>query len=234
MTIHLSKRLQRISDFVPQGDRVADIGTDHAFIPIYLVQSGRSDFVVASDIGAGPVAIAQANVAAAGLTEQIAVRQADGLSGLTAADGIATVVIAGLGGQLMVQLLTAGRTQLDGSETLVLSPNRDAPLVRTWLAEHEYGILEEALIEDEGHVYPVIVTALTKPEVPYSPADLLLGPLLRQAQGALFHREVAREIRKTTAILTGLREAHDPDQAAIRAAEEALAIYQEANDVNRR
>lgn len=234
MTIHLSKRLQRISDFIPAGDRVADIGTDHAFIPIYLVQSGRSDFVVASDIGAGPVAIAQANVTTAGLTEQIAVRQADGLSGLTAADGIATVVIAGLGGQLMVQLLTAGHAQLDGSETLVLSPNRDAPLVRTWLAEHEYGILEEALVEDEGHVYPVIVAALTKPEVPYSRADLLLGPLLRQANGPLFQREVARAIRKTTTILTGLREAHDPDQAAIQAAEEALAIYQEAQDVNRR
>ncbi|EPC57119.1 SAM-dependent methyltransferase [Lacticaseibacillus paracasei subsp. paracasei Lpp123] len=95
--IHLSKRLQAISSFIEAGERVADIGTDHAFLPIYLVQQQRISFAIASDIGAGPVAIAKQNVADAGLTAQISVRQADGLASIMPDDAISTVVIAGMG-----------------------------------------------------------------------------------------------------------------------------------------
>ena len=80
--IHLSKRLQAIRAFIEPNERLADIGTDHAFLPIDLVQRGIIKFAVASDIGAGPVAIAKQNVADAGLTDQISVRQADGLAGI--------------------------------------------------------------------------------------------------------------------------------------------------------
>lgn len=122
--IHLSKRLQAIRAFIEPNERLADIGTDHAFLPIDLVQRGIIKFAVASDIGAGPVAIAKQNVADAGLTDQISVRQADGLAGIHPADAISTIVIAGMGGQLITNILEAGQPQLDGTETLVLAPNR--------------------------------------------------------------------------------------------------------------
>ena len=114
--IHLSKRLQAI----------------------YLVQQQRINFAIASDIGAGPVAIAKQNVADAGLTAQISVRQADGLASIMPDDAISTVVIAGMGGQLMTDILEAGQPQLDGTETLVLAPNRHQYDVSLWLDKHVY------------------------------------------------------------------------------------------------
>ena len=106
--IHLSKRLAHLAALNNDGRRIADIGTDHAYLPIYLAQTGQIDFAVASDIGAGPVAIAKANIHDAGMVDRIVVRQADGLAGLTAADALDTIYIAGMGGQLIESIIDAG------------------------------------------------------------------------------------------------------------------------------
>lgn len=227
--MQLSKRLAAIAAFVQPGERLADIGTDHAFLPIALVQAGTVPFAVASDIGAGPVAIASRNVTAAGLSDQIAVRQADGLASLKPEDAIATVVIAGLGGELMCHLLSAGRQALDGTETLILAPHRDPELVRQWLAEHEFGILDEALVADEGHVYPIMVAGQTAPAVPYTRADLILGPILKQRGGALFQQELARRIHATKKVIAGLQQAHQLDHQKLVEAQTDLAIMEEAH-----
>lgn len=193
--IHLSKRLQAISSFIEAGERVADIGTDHAFLPIYLVQQ-RINFAIASDIGAGPVAIAKQNVADAGLTAQISVRQADGLASIMPDDAISTVVIAGMGGQLMTDILEAGQPQLDGTETLVLAPNRHQYDVRLWLDQHGYGIIGEDIVEDEGHIYELMAAGRTRPDVPYSEADLRFGPILRRQKSPTFMKKCTAKLRK--------------------------------------
>lgn len=205
--IHLSKRLQAIADFVDTGDRVADIGTDHAFLPIALVQSGKSDYVLASDIGAGPIAIAKQNIADHGLSAKIEVRQADGLQGIRPEDDLDTVVIAGMGGELICKILTDGQHLLDGSENLILSPHRDVDQVRQWLADNEFGILDETILTDEGHTYEVLVAGRTKPEVPYTPADIAFGPVLRKKRSALFVSELQRRQRSLQHVLAGLEVA---------------------------
>ncbi|MCI1985497.1 MAG: class I SAM-dependent methyltransferase [Lactobacillus sp.] len=230
MTIHLSKRLERIASFVEPGARLADIGTDHAYIPIALAQAEMIAFAVASDIGAGPCAIARANVANAGVQDRIVVRQADGLEGLRPEDGIDTVIIAGMGGQLMGDILTAGAAHLDGTETLILEPNRDDYTVRAWLAAHEFGILDEALLEDEGHVYPIIVAGQTKPEVPYTEADLILGPVLRQKRSPLFLAQLDRLIATSQRVLAGMRQANSVSAEKVAAEADRLAILQEVRD----
>ncbi|WP_179395457.1 tRNA (adenine(22)-N(1))-methyltransferase [Lacticaseibacillus absianus] len=223
---HLSKRLQHIADFLGDGRRIADIGTDHAYIPIQLAKAGRIDFAVASDVGEGPVAIATANVRDNGLADVIDVRLADGLAGLRPEDGIDTLFIAGMGGLLIRDILTAGLAHLDGTETLILAPNRDDEALRIWLAQHEFGILDEDLVEELGHVYPIIVAGQTKPEVPYQEADLILGPVLRQRRSALFLQELDKRIVKTQAVLTNLANAQ-ADQAAKIAEERArLALFE--------
>lgn len=205
--IHLSNRLQAIADFVEQGDRVADIGTDHAFLPIALVESGKADWAIASDIGEGPVAIAKENIASHGLSKQIEVRLADGLQGLRPEDDLDTVVIAGMGGELICKILTAGLDHLDGSENLVLSPHRDVPQVRQWLTENEFGILDETMLEEDGHVYEVMLVGRTKPEVPYTAADIAFGPVLRQKRGDLFLQELDRQINALQRVEAGLKVA---------------------------
>ena len=225
--IHLSKRLQAIRAFIEPNERLADIGTDHAFLPIDLVQRGIIKFAVASDIGAGPVAIAKQNVADAGLTDQISVRQADGLAGIHPADAISTIVIAGMGGQLITNILEAGQPQLDGTETLVLAPNRHQYDVRLWLDKHGYGIIGEQIIEDEGHIYEMMAAGKTRPDVPYSEADLRVGPILRRQKSPTFMKKMHREAEKTEAVLEGLADAKMVPLAKIREQEHLLALIKE-------
>ena len=224
---HLSKRLATISQFVSTGDRVADIGTDHAYVPIHLVQAGIIDFAVASDIGAGPVKIAQANIEAAGVSDKIQVRQADGLLGIEPDDAISAVIIAGMGGQLINDILDAGLDHLDGTETLILGPNRDEYEVRQWLNQHEFGIVDEAILEDDGHVYEIIVAGRTKPEVPYTEADLQFGPILRKQKSPLFIEQLKIRGEKTEAILAGLSDANLAPFTKIREQENLLKLIEE-------
>lgn len=224
--MHLSKRLQAIADFIEPGDRVADIGTDHAFLPIALVSSGKVDWALASDVGEGPVAIAKANIAAHGLTEKIEVRLADGLLGITPADDLDTVVIAGMGGELICKILDAGLDHLDGTENLVLSPHRDVPMVRQWLAAHEFGILDETMLDEEGHTYEMMLVGRTKPEVPYTPADIAFGPVLRQKRGDLFLQELDRQIHALQRVVAGLKTASGDVTAKLAETQEALALVE--------
>ncbi|WP_127848151.1 tRNA (adenine(22)-N(1))-methyltransferase [Lacticaseibacillus hulanensis] len=225
-TIHLSKRLQAIADCVESGERVADIGTDHAFLPMALAQSGKIDFALACDVGEGPIAIAKQNIEVNGLQNVVQTRLADGLEGLRTTDGISTVVIAGMGGELIAKILTRGRKHLDGTETLVLSPHRDVPIVRQWLADNDYGIVSEKMLEDEGHVYTVMVAGRTKPDVPYTPADIEFGPILRQERSELFVSELRREEKTMKNILAGLKAAQHLQQERIAATEARLALVQ--------
>ncbi len=224
--IHLSKRLQAIRAFIEPNERLADIGTDHAFLPIDLVQRGIIKFAVASDV-APTVAIAKQNVADAGLTDQISVRQADGLAGIHPADAISTIVIAGIGGQLITNILEAGQPQLDGAETLVLAPNRHQYDVRLWLDKHGYGIIGEQIIEDEGHIYEMMAAGETRPDVPYSEADLRFGPILRRQKSPTFMKKMHREAEKTEAVLERISRCKNRTIGQIREQEHLLALIKE-------
>ncbi len=225
-SVRLSKRLQAIADFVEPGERLADIGTDHAFLPVALAQEGKLDFALACDVGEGPLEIAAQNITGAGLQNVIQTRLADGLVGIRPEDGISTVVIAGMGGELISKILTRGVSHLDGTETLVLSPHRDVPIVREWLAGNDYGIVNEAMLEDEGHVYTIIVAGRTKPDVPYTPAEIAFGPLLRQERSALFLSELEREERALTRVLRGLESAQATQTDKVQATKAELALVQ--------
>ena len=225
-TIHLSKRLQAIADFIEPGERVADIGTDHAFLPLALVQSGKIDFALASDVGEGPIAIADQNIAENGAGDKITTRLADGLEGIRPEDGISTVVIAGMGGELIAKILTRGQSHLDGTETLVLSPHRDVPMVRQWLANNDYGSVDETMLEDEGHVYTVMVAGRTKPDVPYTKAEIEFGPILRKQRSAIFISELHRQENALQRVLQGLQDAQTTQTAKIAATEAELALVQ--------
>lgn len=218
--IHLSKRLSSIAAFVDQDERIADIGTDHAFLPIALVQSGRVQHALACDVAPGPLKIAASNIAAAHLQDAIETRLADGLAGIRPEDEIGTVIIAGMGGELIERILEAGQDHLDGTESMILSPHRDVPLVRRWLAAHEFGIMDEKIVEDEGHVYEIMLAGHTVPDVPYTEADFEFGPILRKQRSPLFIQELRRRKRSLERVAAGLSSASgdvDGKQAAVAA-----------------
>ena len=140
---------------------------------------------------------------------------------------ISTIVLAGMGGQIITNILEAGQPQLDGTETLVLAPNRHQYDVRLWLDKHGYGIIGEQIIEDEGHIYEMMAAGKTRPDVPYSEADLRFGPILRRQKNPTFMKKMHREAEKTEAVLEGLADAKMVPLAKIREQEHLLALIKE-------
>ncbi len=153
--INLSKRLKCIADFVDKGAVVADVGTDHGHIPIYLVLNGIVDYAIGMDINEGPLGKADENIRLYGVSEHIGLRLSDGLEKLEENEAD-TVIIAGMGGRLIANILENGKNVLTSVSNLILSPHTDIENVRHYLMEHEYKITKEKMLLDEGKYYTVI------------------------------------------------------------------------------
>lgn len=159
----LSKRLQAAADFVTQGSRFADVGTDHGFLPIYLVQSGRCPRAVAMDIREGPLERAQEHIAAAGLEKLIQVRLSDGMQELSEGEAD-SVAIAGMGGLTVIHILEEAQEKLAGFQELILEPQSDIAKVRRYLREHHLCIDREDLVYEAGKFYPILHISIGKAE----------------------------------------------------------------------
>ena len=153
-TIKLSKRLQAIADYVPLGALPADIGTDHGYIPVWLVQRGIARRVIASDIGKGPLESARRSAAEYGAAEQIDFVLADGLAGVRPGDAD-TVIIAGMGGETICGILQAADWVKD-SVQLILQPQSKYELLCTWLGQNGFRIDAGRLVQDEGRIYQIM------------------------------------------------------------------------------
>lgn len=153
--IQLSKRLKSVADFITSGYVLADIGTDHGFIPIYMVLEGKITKAFAMDINEGPLARADEHIKEAGLSENIETRLSDGLAELHENEA-ETILIAGMGGALTVKILREGKHALQGVKELVLSPHTEADTVRKFLKETDFVIEREGMVIDAGKYYVVI------------------------------------------------------------------------------
>lgn len=151
----LDKRLSCVASLVRLGSRVADIGTDHAYLPVYLVESSLCPFAVASDIGEGPLEAARHTVLTAGLESKISCRLGDGLSTVKAGE-VDDVVIAGMGGETIVAILDAAPFVKDPSLRLIMQPMTHGEDLRRWLLENGFSVVEEHLVQDKHHLYPVM------------------------------------------------------------------------------
>ena len=153
--IQLSKRLQYVADFITPGLVLADIGTDHGFIPIYMVLEGRTHRAYAMDINEGPLERATEHIREKGLEDKIETRLSDGLMKLNANEA-ESVLIAGMGGGLVIKILSEGKHALEGVKELVLSPHTEADLVREFLKTTDFVIEKEGMVIDAGKYYVVI------------------------------------------------------------------------------
>ena len=149
----MDDRLKTIAAFVVEGSRVADIGTDHAQLAIELIGSGRASKVIAADLNAGPLEAARKNISAAGLEDRIDVRLGDGLTVLEAGE-VDAVCMAGMGGALMVEILSNDVSRSLGR--LILQPMNAVERVRQWLELNGWAIVDEDLAEAGGIVYEII------------------------------------------------------------------------------
>ena len=148
----LSPRLAAVAGLVPPGARVADIGCDHGYLSLYLTESGTAAHCIASDVREGPLSAAKENVRASGLEGSIELRLGDGLSGI-APEETDCVILAGMGGDTMREILQAAPWIADGTHTLVLQPQSHTDTLRLWLSGQGFAITAERVVHDRGHLY---------------------------------------------------------------------------------
>ena len=174
----LDVRLQAVADFVPQNTTLADIGTDHASLPVYLVQKGTVPFAIAADVNKGPLEHAAKAVEEAGLTTQIALRLSNGLDEIheTEAD---CIVMAGMGGILISQLIEKAPWLKQAGKILILQPMTDAPLLREFLAKEGYEIVAEKGVVHKTHAYTVMKVVYSGNTLSPELIDLYVGKLTK-------------------------------------------------------
>lgn len=205
--IRISKRLAAIGALVTQGNTVADIGCDHGYLPIYLVQGCRIPGAIAMDVRRGPLSRARENIAAYGLLGKIEARLSDGLEALNDNEA-QTVVIAGMGGPLMEKILERGAKQLVFVQELILQPQSDIGHFRRFLHDLPFTITDEDMVKDDGKFYPMMRLTRQEPgeeQEIWGEAGYRYGKHLLEGRHPVLGEYLRREKEKLGRLEEGLR-----------------------------
>jgi tRNA (adenine22-N1)-methyltransferase len=211
----LSMRLERVAANVPMGARLADIGSDHGYLPVALMRRGVIEAAVAGEVAITPFQAAERTVRENGLEQHVTVRLADGLAAIKPADAITAISVCGMGGETIRDILDSGQAYLSGRERLILQPNGGEQPLRHWLMENGYTILSEELLRENRFYYEIIVAERATP-VSYSAEQLYFGPVQMQARSPLFlakWQRMLRQKQKTLASFERARQAVPEDKA---------------------
>ena len=202
----LSARLERVAANVPLGARLADIGSDHGYLPVALLRRGAISAAVAGEVATTPFHAAQRTVRDNGLEQLVTVRLANGLAAIEAQDRISAISICGMGGETIRDILDSGKAHLSGHERLILQPNGGEQPLRQWLMDNGYAIVTEELLHENRFYYEIIVAERSEP-VLYSAEQLYFGPLQIQARSPQFLAKWQRMLRQKQKTLASLEQA---------------------------
>lgn len=200
----LSYRLGRVASHVPEGAIVADIGSDHAYLPCYLVAEGLAESAIAGEVVKGPFESAKKQVRQEGLEDRITVRLASGLAAIEPADGVTAITIAGMGGPLIASILEQDKARLEGVQRLILQPNVHAKAIREWAAANGWRIVNEEILEENSKIYEIIVLEPAEKAVEFEEKELLFGPVLMAQRSDVFHTKWQREMAQWQKIVASM------------------------------
>lgn len=189
--MELSKRLQAVADLLSEGLRVADVGTDHGYIPIYLVETGKCPSALAMDINEGPILRAKEHIERHGLQDKITVRRSDGVKALKIGE-CDSVNIAGMGGALAIRIMEDGRDIFKSLQEFVLQPQSELDKVRQYLCKNEYRIVDEDMVLEDGKYYPMMKVVNAQPEE-YSNAEFQYGKKLLEKKHPVLKQFLEKE-----------------------------------------
>ncbi len=225
--MRLDGRLAAVAALVPRGARAADVGTDHAYLAIALLNEQEVETVIATDKNEGPCAAARRTISASGFTNRVQVRLGDGLAPLSPGE-VDTVCIAGMGGGLIASILAEGAEVLAEVSRLVLQPMNDAAALRQWLYDNGWHIVEESLATADGRLYEIIAAEPGTEETP-EPWLLTLGPVLWRNRPPLFARHAKAQTERLRRILYGMEKSE-----TARESEAYRKIAGELSEIERR
>ena len=221
----LTPRLACIAALIPRGARLADIGTDHGKLPVSLLLSGRVAAAIGSDIRQGPLDHAARNAAEHGVA--LPLRLAAGLEAVRPEE-CDTVSIAGMGGQTIADILAAGLEKLANVSRLVLQPNNREDELRAWLVDHDFRIVDEAILEENEKFYEILVVEQGSQEL--TSKELRFGPFLMRVQAPAFVQKWFREVEK---LAFALEQVPVENQSARASLEERIAQIKEVLHVSK-
>lgn len=185
ITVKLSKRLATCSRYLKGYDKVADIGTDHAYLPIYLIENKYSNYVIAADVAKGPLSSAIQTVNKYNYENEIKCILSDGLESIN--EPINALNIAGMGGVLISNILNNGKEKLQTVKRLVLQPNNGEDKLRIWLNNNNWTITEEVILEEDNVIYEIIVCEQGNQSL--TEEELIFGPYLLKDKSDIFIRK---------------------------------------------
>lgn len=174
----LTPRLQKIYDIVPPCKTACDIGTDHAYIPVCLTLSGKCETAIASDIRKGPVERAKATVSAYNAEEKVSVRLGGGLQTVSENEA-ETIIVAGMGGLLIAQILEDSKAVAKSAKTLILQPMTATAELREYLNQNGFIINEEFIVREEEKLYSILLVSVGD-DTPYTKAELYMGKKIQK------------------------------------------------------
>lgn len=225
---HLSARLACVASLVPAGARVADIGSDHAYLPAALVLDGKIDFAIAGEVVKGPYENAVHEIKDHQLEGKVIPRLADGLAAIEPADKVDTITIAGMGGSLIASILEKGKDKLTEIKRLVLQPNVGESQLREWLMNNHYQIMTEKIIEEDNHIYEIIVAEPSVVPFRYSKYELDFGPFLLENKGPVFRKKWQEYLQREAHVIDQMQRAQQPPVKKINEINQFLSQVKEA------
>lgn len=205
--IHLTPRLQAAADLVPAAAVIADIGTDHAYLPLYLAETGKIQRAIASDIHQGPAERARIHIGQEGKSHAIDVRVGSGL--LTLRPGEAEgAVIAGMGGLMIQKFLEEGAGAADRMDWFVLQPQNHGGDLREWLSTHGFIVQKEVLAKEDRMLYQILLVKHGTSK-PYCGIEKETGHFEQRKTDPLFAEFLQGLIKKRNFTIQGVAETTD-------------------------
>jgi tRNA (adenine22-N1)-methyltransferase len=217
--------MKAVAAMVTPGGVLADVGTDHGYVPIALLQRQKIRGAIAMDINEGPLTRAQANIAAAHLEDYIETRLSDGFSALRPGEAD-SILIAGMGGEMILHILSEGEEVCDAASELILQPQSDVRKVREYLREHKYKIIDEDMVCEDGKYYPMMRAIKVKEDDTWEKMNEqvktacdIYGPLLLRNGNPVLRRFLVRQHRQLTQIIQSLSIQKESEAICRRKAE---------------
>lgn len=209
----LSKRLETVVSYIPEQSKIADIGSDHAYLPCYAVNKGIASSAIAGEVVKGPYLSAKKQVEDAGLTREVEVRLGNGLEVISPGE-VNCITIAGMGGALIASILEEGKDKLSDGTRLILQPNVSAKSIRTWLMDNEWDLIGEEILEEDDKLYEILIAEKGNPHTHYSKElekELLLGPFLMKERNDAFIKKWNQELRQWKNIVNNMKKAEQTE-----------------------
>lgn len=229
----ISKRLQTIAQYCPRGLRVADIGSDHALLASYLLVNDIASYVIAGELNEGPYQAALKQIHTLQARDRASVRKGNGLAVLSPGE-TDVICIAGMGGQLIASILEEGKDRLPCVRRLILQPNVGEEIVRRWLIDNGWQLIDETILEEDGILYEILVAEPGEPLAPYRDKDrtidelIRIGPFLWEKKAPELRGKWERERDKWRHVLAQVKRSDRPETAErVREIEDELAWMDE-------